>query len=176
MIFLAGNRLRQGQMLKNQPGAKPTIAVKIEPTPTSTVLGEQKKEYPKTVGNFSILEKEVCFDKERPLVYFFGHSGCPHCQWEAPLIKKVAEQFGDFILFYDYMDKEDWEIFNQYSEVNKGYVPFLMMGCKYARGGSGEKEGEEQEIKNLTAVICKLTDMNPKAVCEPVGMLVKEIK
>ena len=74
------------------------------------------------------------------------------------------------IVFHNNMDtQEDGEVFDEYSAINRGGVPFLVLGCKYARAGSGEQAGEEEEIKALTTIICQLTDGAPKAVCGEVG-------
>lgn len=135
---------------------------------TSQVAGEQteeRPEYPKTIGDFLVLDKEECFEDEKPLVYFFGHTGCPHCKWEEPVMKKATDKFGDLIVFHNNMDSQEGrEIFDEYSAINQGGVPFLVLGCKYVRVGSGEQVGEE-EIKVLTAIICQLTDGAPKEVC-----------
>lgn len=136
---------------------------------TSQVAGEQteeRSEYPKTIGDFLVLDKEECFEDEKPLVYFFGHTGCPHCKWEEPVMKKATDKFGDLIVFHNNMDSQEGrEIFDEYSAINQGGVPFLVLGCKYVRVGSGERAGEEEEIKALTAIICQLTDGAPKEVC-----------
>lgn len=138
---------------------------------------EEELEYPKTIGDFLVLDKEVCFENERPLVYFFGHTGCPHCVWEEPVMKKTAEQFGDLIAFHNNMDsEEDSEVFDEYREINGGGVPFLVFGCNYVRVGSGERLGEEEEIKALTAIICKLTDGEPKEICGEIEELVESIE
>lgn len=146
---------------------------------TPEVAGEEAKkpDYPTTVGDFLILDKEICDKEGRPLVYFFGHSGCPHCQWEEPVVKKVMALFGDLIAFHNNMDTEDdREVFEEYAEINSGSVPFLVLGCKYVRVGSGEKSGEEEETKVLTAIACKLTEGKPEGVCGEVKDLVESIE
>lgn len=153
--------------------------VNLEQAPA--VAGEQveqeKPEYPKTIGDFLVLDKEECFENKKPLIYFFGHSGCPHCQWEEPVMKKAVDQFGDLIVFHNNMDsQEDSEVFDEYSVINQGSVPFLVLGCKYARVGSGERTGEEEEIKALTAIICQLTEGTPKQICGEVEELLESIE
>jgi hypothetical protein len=59
----------------------------------------------------------------------------------------------------------DSDVYSKYSEVNQGYVPFLVIGCKYVRVGSGEVAGEQSEIETLTKLICGLTEGTPSDVC-----------
>lgn len=158
------------QKLTPSPGEK-----KAEATATpASVLGELTQ----TIGNFVKVEEEVCEEEEKPLIYYFGASTCPHCQWEHPIIKEVAGKFEGEIAFHDNMDKReaDGEVYEKYLEVNRGAIPFLLFGCQYARVGSGEQLGEEEEAKVLTALICQLTEGKPEDVCETVADLRKEVK
>lgn len=127
-----------------------------------------------TIGKFSVSEDSVCKENGVPIVYFFGSESCPHCSWEHPVVREVAEKFGDEISFHDNMDDQetDAEVFQKYSS---GGVPTLVIGCKYYRVGSGENEGEEQEKDNLTALLCSLTDNKPGNVCDQVKGLVDQI-
>ncbi len=127
-----------------------------------------------TVGSFSVSSDEVCKENGKPIIYFFGSKSCPHCKWEHPVVGKVAEKFKEEIAFHNNMDSQnDMEIFNKYST---GGIPTLVMGCKYYRIGSGEGAAEEEETKNLTALICKLTGNKPADVCNQVQDLVNQIK
>ncbi len=147
------------------------IDLEMEPEVAGEQTGETP-EYPKTVGDFLVLDKEECFENEKPLVYFFGNSDCPHCKWEEPVMRKVTDKFGDLIAFHNNMDtQEDGEVFDEYSAINGGGVPFLILGCKYARVGSGEQAGEDEEIKALTTIICQLTDGAPKEICDEVEVV-----
>jgi len=65
---------------------------------------------------------------------------------------------------------EDTDVFNKYST---GGIPTLVLGCKYYRVGAGVQSGEEQETKDLTALICKLTGSQPADVCEEVHDLIQ---
>ena len=126
------------------------------------------------IGNFLESGAEVCKEGEKPIVYFFGSQGCPHCTWEHPIIEEVAEQFGDYISFHNNMDSDvDMDVFSQYST---GGIPTLVLGCKYFRVGSGERAGEEEETKVLTALICDLTNNQPVDVCSQVQDLIQQIK
>jgi len=133
---------------------------------------EKNKDY--TIGNFLISKDNLCKEEEKPIVYFFGTERCPHCRWEHPIIEKVAEKFKDEVSFHINMDSDkDREVFSKYST---GGVPLLVLGCRYVRLGSGEREGEATETNNLTALLCKLTNNKPSDVCNPVQDLVKQIK
>ncbi len=107
----------------------------------------------------------------------FGSSSCPHCSWEHPIFEKVMAQFGNLISLHDNMDtQDDMEIFQKYSQVNQGGIPFMALGCRYLRVGSGEGIGQEEEEKVLTALICKLTDNEPEEVCSQVEDLISQVE
>lgn len=112
-----------------------------------------------TIGGFKVTDQEICMENGRPVVYFFGSEGCPHCRWEHPILIDVAGQFSDYISFHDDMGTQnDADIYTKYKNQNSGYIPFLVAGCKYVKLGSGEQYGEEKERQYLTAVFCKLID------------------
>jgi len=132
----------------------------IDLTQTNPPVQETGKE----IGNFSVSSDEVCLENGKPIIYFFGSKSCPHCAWEHPLVEEVVKKFGDIIVFHNNMDSNaDGDIFQKYST---GGIPTLVLGCKYYRVGSGESVGKEEETKNLTSLICKLTNNQPTAVCQ----------
>lgn len=171
VVFLGWEKWMLGKKTK-ESGATPT--------PTSTkaeVLPKQEPNYPLTLGNFLITNNDICYQDGKPVIYYFGSSTCPHCKWEEPIVKKVVQKFSGLISFHNNMDKqEDIEVFQKYSDINPGYIPFLVFGCKYARLGSGETEGEKVEEENLTALICKLTESKPSLVCEPLKEKIFQVK
>jgi len=133
-----------------------------------------REEIGTTIGNFSVSNDEIIREDGKPVVYFFGSETCPHCKWEHPIMKKVVEKFNGYISFHDNMDNDiDKEVFSKYSV--EGYIPATIIGGKYYRVGSGESIGEETNIKNLTALICKITDNQPAEVCDPVQELINSI-
>ena len=153
-----------------QPPAPERAAVQQQEEPQEQpgeggeVAGEKLE---KTVGDFVVLDEEPCLEDGKPVVYYFGSSGCPHSRWEHPLIKEVAESFGGKISFYDLMDKQEkMDVFQKYLNINGGGIPFIVLGCKYARVGSGERVGEEAEKQALTELICNLTNNEPSEVCQ----------
>jgi len=166
--FLAGLKLTQ----KKEGIATPT------PTPEKPIVATPTAvNYPETVGGFLVTDKEICREEGKPVIYYFGSSSCPHCQWESPVVKKAADKFKDFISFHNNMDSsKDQDVFGKYEDINPGYVPFLVFGCKYARLGSGETEGEKPEEENLTALICKLTEGKPASICGPLKDKISGIK
>lgn len=160
VVFLVGLKLTQEKNQKTGATPTPTPLQQTEATPTGP-------NYPVTVGNFLITDNEVCLENGKPVVYYFGSSSCPHCQWESPVVKKATDKFLGLISFHNNMDSQnDQDIFAKYSDINPGYVPFLVFGCKYARLGSGETDGEAKEIEALSIISCKLTGGKPSSVCE----------
>ncbi|MFA5714720.1 MAG: thioredoxin family protein [Candidatus Paceibacterota bacterium] len=117
-------------------------------------------------GGFKeITDLEVCKENDKPIVYFFGSSGCPHCKWEEPILKSVVEQFGSTISYHENIDSEtDQDVFSKYNAT--GSVPMLVIGCKYYRMGSGEASGEEAEKTALKQVICRATGNLPENICK----------
>jgi len=115
-------------------------------------------------GGFSeITEVDVCKESDKPIVYFFGSTSCPHCQWEKPIMQEVVAEFGDLISYHENIDSEtDIDVFNKYST---GGVPMLVIGCKYYRSGSGEAIGEAAEKVALEKVICRATG-NTASICQ----------
>ena len=126
-----------------------------------------------TIGNFSVSNDEICKENEKPIVYFFGSKSCPYCTWEHPIMEKVAAKFGDNIAFHNNMDIDaDMNVFSKYST---GGIPTLVFGCKYYRIGAGTQGAEEEEEKNLTALICNLTGNKPDNICSEVQDLINQI-
>ncbi|MFA5169612.1 MAG: hypothetical protein WC386_02240 [Candidatus Paceibacterota bacterium] len=124
-----------------------------------------QKEATDVEGSFKeITGVDVCKESDKPIVYFFGSSGCPHCTWEKPILQSVVEQFGDAVSYHENIDSQtDIDIFNKYSS---GGVPMLVIGCKYYRSGSGEGIGEVAEKEALQKVICRATGNLPASLCQ----------
>lgn len=141
-------------------------------TPSSVPTTKPTPNYQKTVGDFLVTDKEIERENGKPVVYFFGSSQCPHCVWEKPIVKKVFDKFKNEISYHENFDSDkDADVFNRYSDINPGYVPFLILGGKYARVGAGEslgstpEESKKLEEEALTAILCKLTSGKPENVC-----------
>ncbi|MCX6789161.1 MAG: thioredoxin family protein [Candidatus Gribaldobacteria bacterium] len=141
---------------------------------TSTNPGATAPTGAATIGDFKITTNEVCLENGKPTVYFFGSEGCPHCRWEKPVIEKIAQTFSGLISFHENVDNnKDMDVFGKYSQ---GGIPTLVLGCKYFREGSGEQAGEAQETKDLSALLCKLTNGQPASVCSGVTDLINQIQ
>jgi thiol-disulfide isomerase/thioredoxin len=138
------------------------------------ILGNSKNTK-ETIGNFIIdSNSEVCTELNRSIIYIFGSQSCPHCLWEDPILKNVTANFKGLISFHENIDNSnDREIFSKYSP--QGYIPLVVIGCKYYRVGSGESLGADQESKVLTALICSLTNKEPSNVCSEVEDLINQI-
>jgi len=132
----------------------------------SIKLDENKSKDVEIEGGFKeAAGTEICKENEKPIVYFFGSENCPHCTWEHPILKEVADQFGDSIIFKENIDTDvDQDLFLKYSP--QGSIPAIVVGCKYYRVGSGEGSGEETEKENLKKIICKATNNQPSSICE----------
>jgi len=132
----------------------------------SIKIDEDKSKDTETEGGFKeAADTEICKENEKPIVYFFGSENCPHCVWEHPILKEVADQFGDSIIFKENIDTDaDQDLFLKYSP--QGSIPAIVVGCKYYRVGSGEGSGEETEKENLKKIICKATNNQPSSICE----------
>lgn len=175
VAFFAGMMWMKSQKLEQGKTSETNQATQAEVQPTPEPLES-------TIGGFVLTKDEVCQENDKPSIYYFGYSGCPHCTWNHPIMQNVAKKFPTQIVFHDNMDKldklsaADGEILNKYQEIHGGAVPFFVFGCKYARLGSGETYGEADEEKFLTALICKLTNGQPEKVCTPVKDLIDQIK
>ena len=143
-FFLAKNNLLRENVQSGQITGSPTQAF----SPTVTPAAE------KTLGEFTVTNKDLLTENGRPAVYFYGTSTCPHCVWEKPVAKKVFSQFGSEIAYHEMFDPKneaDFRVFQQFQEYNpEGGVPFLIIGGKYVRAGSGQNLGKtDEESKKL---------------------------
>lgn len=165
MMWMKNRSLEQGKVV----GTEETAQAEVQPTP---------EPLESTIGGFSIIKDEICYEDEKPLIYYFGYAGCPHCTWNHPILESVAKKFPTQIAFHDNMDKleQDQDVQEKYISISQGAVPFFVFGCKYVRLGSGENYGEVDEEKFLTALICKLTDGQPEKICASVQDLIDQIK
>lgn len=159
------------------------LGEKKENLPQPSVTPSPAPNYQKTVGDFLVTEREVCLEAGKPVVYFFGSASCPHCVWEKPVAQKVFNQFKNEISYHENFDSDkDGEVFAKYGDINPGYVPFLILGCKYARVGAGEnlgtteEESKKLEEEALSAILCKLTEGKPAGVCKGLTEKIKEVK
>lgn len=170
--FLLGMSWKE---IKGKKAEEPQVELKVEKKEEPEVLGEQLVT---TVGGFLVTKKEICQEDGKPVVYMFGSSSCPHCTWEHPIFEKVMAKFGNLITVHDNMDEQnqDREIYQEYSEINRGAIPFVILGCRYVKLGSGEQLGEQVEEKSITALVCKLTNNQPQKVCDTVKDLIDQVE
>lgn len=168
--FLAGMFWTKIKYLEQEKAPQEMAQVTPSPQPV-------QEELPATIGNFLVTEDRLCQEGGKPVIYMFGSSGCPHCTWEHPIFEKVTAKFADLISVHDNMDtQDDMDVFQKYSQINRGGIPFLVLGCRYARVGSGENVGEVAEEENLTALICELTGGEPTEVCQEISDLIEQIE
>jgi len=144
-----------------EEAAKAQAGSQTTTTATTTANNQPKQA---ADGNFTELTSaQVCQENGKPIVYFFGSEGCPHCKWEKPIIEAVIQKFGSAVSYHENIDNgKEMDIFNQYSD---GGIPTLVLGCKYYRVGSGESAGNDSEAATLTKLICNITGNKPGEIC-----------
>jgi thiol-disulfide isomerase/thioredoxin len=170
LLGTAWTRVRSLEKEGAASGQSQAGSVSPAPTETGTALSS-------TIGNFLVTEEEACKEDGQPLVYMFASSSCPHCTWEHPIFTAVTAKFSGLIALHDNLDtQDDMDVFQNYSQINQGGIPFIILGCRYTRVGSGENLGEEKEADVLTALICKLTDSEPASLCASVQDLIDQVK
>ncbi len=135
---------------------------------------EDRIVFERTIGGFTKIEEDVCLDEDKPLIYYFGSSDCPFCEWQRPVMTEAMEAFKGYVSFKDNTDTENnLEVFFQYSD---GGVPLIVVGCNYFRVGAGGMDGQEEKDKNtISALACKLTDGQPREVCDELKDIINEI-
>lgn len=171
--FLIGTFWTRIKSLEQEGAGEKQAQASPAPAEEGAVLGELAS----TIGGFLVAEEEICQEDGKPIVYMFGASTCPHCTWEHPIFEEVTAKFANQISLHDNMDtQDDMEVFQRYSQINQGGIPFMVLGCRYVRVGSGETIGEEEEAKALTALICKLTRGEPEEVCAEVEDLIEQVE
>ncbi len=152
--------------------------------PTQEPTSQPTPNFEKTIGEFLVTNREILKENGKPAVYFFGSSSCPHCVWEKPIAQEVFDQFKNEISYHENFDdaNKDADVFTKYSDINPGYVPFLILGGKYVRVGAGEnlgktpEESKKLEKEALTAILCKLTEGKPAGVCAAVKDKTSQVK
>jgi len=126
------------------------------------------------VGTFFEVNKSICKDGGKPIVYMFSTSWCPHCQWSKPAFEAAVKDYvknGKIVAYNWELDTNDntltsekeKEVPNQdrqvYEEFNpNGSIPTFVFGCKYFRVGTGhERENDlKAEEKEFREIIDKL--------------------
>ncbi len=118
-----------------------------------------------TIGKFSTVDSV----EAKPLAYLLGTSWCPHCAWQKPIFKRVAEQFplieSRIVVLDEQSTGEDIEIINHYSP--EGSRPVVVIGGKHFRIGAGESHGEEHDELVLTALFCDIGEDDPAVCSDP---------
>lgn len=123
-----------------------------------------------TIGNFMIMDDELCTENGKPLVYFFGSTSCPHCIWEKPVIANTTALFGSEISYHENMGNQaDLDVFQRYATYNRGSVPFIVIGCQFIRLGSGESIVADE------ATMTELNKTMPNLVNESLSVYMEAI-
>lgn len=128
------------------------------------------------VGTFYEVSEPICRKNNKPLVFMFSTSWCPHCQWAKPMFESAVKDYvkkgkiiahqweldtGDDILTTvkeTTVNSEDEILYRKYNP--QGSIPTFIFGCKYFRIGtgherSGDKAAEEKEFKEIIEKLLK---------------------
>lgn len=118
----------------------------------------------------------ICKIEDKPVIYLFSTTVCPHCQWVKPIFDRVASEYveagkikahhweldtGDDALTAEIENQIPLEAEKIYQEFNPNdSVPTFVFGCKYFRVGNGyEQENDpNKEEQELRAVIDDLLE------------------
>jgi thiol-disulfide isomerase/thioredoxin len=128
----------------------------------------------KTIGNFKKIEDDPCYsDDGKLLVYYFGSSDCPYCEWQKPVIEAALLPFENQVSFKNNTDNEnDLDIFSKYSD---GSIPLIVIGCNYYRVGAGINSSEQEDIDVISSLVCSMIDGNSNETCEDLEELINKI-
>ncbi len=135
---------------------------------------EDRAVFERTMGGFVKVDDDLCLDDGKPIIYYFGTSECPFCQWQHPVVVEAMERFKGYVSFKDNTDTDDdLEVFFRYSD---GGVPLIVAGCNYFRVGAGGSQGDEESDRDIiSAIACKLTGGEPGDVCDGLEEIINEI-
>ena len=147
----------------------------IIPTATSSQIIYEDEGDPlaDVIGVNTFLEKKdskVCFEGNKPVVFLFSTTNCPHCQWIKALFDSVVKKYSGRISAYHWqletgdntltkvvekeLPYEHMAIYQRFSP--EGYVPVFVFGCKYYRIGNGYEgkiDGLKKEQKEFEIII-----------------------
>lgn len=116
-------------------------------------------------------DAEICREDDKPVVYLFTASWCPHCQWIKDTYDKVVKEYvaagkikayhfdaetGDDLLTPAVETQMPASATTAYESFNpEGSIPTFVFGCKYFRVGNGyENEADlANEETEFRAVI-----------------------
>lgn len=111
------------------------------------------------VGSFTEYANEPCKEEEKPVVFMFSASWCPHCKWIGAEFESWAKEQKDIVVYRYEVDLEDNTLTDEkengipkehlqvYEQFNPNQsIPTFVFGCKYGRVGNGF-EGEDSGLK-----------------------------
>ena len=118
----------------------------------------------RTFETFTEYDLEVCKDGDKPQVFLFSTTWCPHCEWIKETFDNWAAENSDRISAYHWeLDTKDNTLtseveteipadFNSiYEKFNpSGTIPTFVFGCRYGRVGNGYESEEDLEKEKAT--------------------------
>lgn len=152
VLTTGGNKNSSTDKLNvNVPVVNANTNTAPEPTPSGPAGIQATAEGVKT-----FMEKTgatICKDGDKPVIYLFSTTWCPHCQWVSATFDKVVKEYvaaGKIVAYHWELDTSDdtltsaveakvpAEMEAVYNEFNPGgSIPTFVMGCKYYRVGNG---------------------------------------
>lgn len=166
-IIIAGAILISSGTIKLQNPSKTNTAANTTPAPTNTaaipiIASGPASVAPTAPGVKTFLEKanaEICKEDNKPIVYLFSTTWCPHCQWVNDTFNKVAKEYvnsGKIKAYHWEIDIKDDTLTTAketevpakdlaiYQEFNPGgSIPTFVLGCKYFRVGNGYEQQQD---------------------------------
>ena len=134
----------------------PLIGLFIQPG--NNVTGNAVNE---VIGGFADTGNQAIYENNSLVVWMFGLTTCDYCNWEKPVLERVANDFGNSVTLKIYeldltkdtnkMTSFEQQMFNAYSP--SGNVPLIVIGNKYCRVGAGKSFGEARETQYLTELL-----------------------
>ncbi len=129
-----------------------------------------------TVGTFFEVDRAICKEGKKPIIYMFSTSWCPHCSWSKPAFESAVKDYlkAGKIVAYNWdletndnsltsaeekeVPTKDLQVYREFNP--NGSIPTFVFGCRYFRIGTGhERENdlaaEEKEFKEIIEKLLK---------------------
>lgn len=141
---------------------------------TEEVAMEEPGDVLGTVETFTEYDLDICKDGDKPMVFLFSTTWCPHCQWISDAFDSWAKENSDKIAAYHWeidtndntlTDDAESEIpqdhMDIYNEFNPGgSIPTFVFGCRFGRIGNGfeSEDSLDNEKAAFTTIMEKLLE------------------
>ncbi|OGY44082.1 MAG: hypothetical protein A3B89_04055 [Candidatus Buchananbacteria bacterium RIFCSPHIGHO2_02_FULL_40_13] len=149
-------------LLNAKNNGTPQVAGQQE-TPDQNTQNQPLTQNPAQVAGVSTFSEkagaEICQENNKPLVYLFSTTWCPHCQWIKDAFDEVVKKYvddGKIVAYHWDVDINDNTLTAEkesvvpakdlavYREFNpQGSIPTFVFGCKYFRIGNGYEQQDD---------------------------------